>query len=169
MEWRPAYGFESYEVSSYGDVRRAASLVRMKGYLDSDGYVTYCLRTSDGRRKHIAAHRLVLLSFVGPSSDDRDQAAHGDGSRLHNHPSNLRWATSQENHDDRLRHSMSPKGVKNPKAKVTEEDVRFIRREYRAIKARGSGRRVTELEDQFGLCRSAILDIAKRRTWSHVH
>lgn len=168
MEWRVASRFPTFEVSEYGDVRRIGTASRIAGQIDPDGYIRYSLTREDGVRVTIFAHRLVLETFVGPAPSPEHVAAHGNGSRIYCHHSNLRWATPQENHDDRVFHGNTPSGVRNPRAQITEADVQDIRREYRAIKRRGSGRRVAELDLKYGLCRGQIIRIASGQSWSHI-
>jgi hypothetical protein len=168
MKWRVAPGFPHYEVSECGDVRRISTGTRLKGHINSDGYPEYAMRDANGLRAHITAHRLVATAFLGPQPTSDHEVAHNDGSRLNCRFDNLRWATPTENQGDRKAHGNGPVGEGNGRSKVTEADVIWIRRQYRAIKKPGSGRRVTELEEHYGLCRSAILDIVRGRTWSHI-
>lgn len=65
LTWKVNSEFPAFEVSEYGDVRRAATGTRMRGYIDADGYPTYRLRNKNGERIHISAHRLVALTFIG--------------------------------------------------------------------------------------------------------
>lgn len=168
MEWRPTAGFEKYEVSEFGDLRKVGTISRVKGFLDSDGYVRYVLRDARGVRLYPAAHQLVARAFLGEPSFEGAEVAHADGSRLHCHHSNLRWATVLENHADKREHGTTPAGERNPRAKITEADVHAIRRDYRLIKAPGSGRRLSELDERYGLCRVSIIRIATGESWQHV-
>ncbi|WP_229801454.1 HNH endonuclease [Tateyamaria omphalii] len=168
MNWRPLPDFSRFEVSESGDVRCIKNKRRLKGYINTDGYPSYVLRDDTGRARHVAAHQLVAESFLGPAAGSKMEVAHNDGSRLNAHYSNLRWATRQDNSDDRCTHGTTVRGVNNPKAKVTEDDVREIRREYRAIKLPGSGRRVVEIEEKYGLHRATVVSIAMGRSWGHV-
>lgn len=168
MEWRPVAGFPGYEVSECGDLRRVETLARLRGYINTDGYLTYSIRDDAGVKRHVLAHRIVALAFIGGPPFSGMQVAHSNGSRINSHWRNLRWATPLENHEDRRLHGTGPVGERNPKAKITEQDVRVIRREYRKIKVPGSGRSVTELEEAYGLHRATIVDIAQGRTWTHV-
>lgn len=168
MEWRVAFGFPTYEVSECGDLRRIKTGTRIKGHINSDGYPEYCLRRICGRKIHITAHRLVIEAFVGRAPERGMEVAHQDGSRLNAHWRNLRWASRQSNSDDRVIHGTTSRGEQNPRAKVTAQDVQDIRREYRAIKRPGSNRRVAELDEKYGLTRSAVIRIATGKSWSHV-
>jgi hypothetical protein len=60
----------------------------------------------------------------------------------------------------RRRQSTLP-GVSNPAAKLTEDDVREIRRQYR----KGEG---VVLAAQYGVARSQICRIATSRAWKHI-
>lgn len=162
MEWREIPG-TLYEVSECGDVRHRNTFVRLKGYVNSDGYPAYKIAG-----EHRTAHRLVAAAFLPKPSQGQSHVAHIDGSRLHCHKNNLRWATPAENRDDSCRHGTGPAGERNPKAKLTDDDVYKIRREYDRIKLPGSGRSVSELEAAYGVSRSAICDIASGRTWAHL-
>ena len=80
---------------------------------------------------------------------------------------NLEWKTRAENHADIQIHGTALKGIRNGRAKITDDDVRFIRREYFEIK-RDPRRSPSELDEKFGLCRSTIIDIARGKAWRHV-
>lgn len=171
MEWRQCPSFRDYEVSDCGEVRRASHASnqpgrRLRGYIDADGYLQYSIRTDDGVKTHALAHRLVAEAFIGPAPSIEHQVAHNDGSRIHNVPSNLRWALYAENEADRELHGTRPAGMRNPKARITEDDVRYIRRRYREIKLERG--RVAELDEQFGIGRSQIIRIARGQAWGHV-
>ena len=175
MEWRQCVGYPAYEVSECGDVRRIQnsktrkSGARLRGFIDIDGYRRYSLLNASGEKcPGIICHRLVAEAFIGPAPSPDHEVAHNNGSRVSCYFRDLRWATRVENDADRQVHDTAPKGERNPRAKITEADVRFIRSEYRAIKHGGEGRSVTELEIKFGLHRATIIDIARGRSWSHI-
>jgi hypothetical protein len=70
-KWADVPGYDSYQVSSFGQVRSrdrlGAARQRLKGRMvkpvaDKDGYLYVRL----GSRRHRLVHRLVLEVFVGP-------------------------------------------------------------------------------------------------------
>lgn len=174
MDWMIIPGFSRYEISEYGDVRRKEAsptrsrLHQYRPYVNTDGYLTIRLLNDDGVNITLLIHRAVALAFKGKPDDPTLEVAHNNGSRLFNHPSNLRWATRKENHEDLQLHGRALKGERNGRAKITEDDVHYIRCEYRNIKVPGSGRKVSELDEMFNLDRSTVISIAKGKTWSHV-
>ena len=52
-------------------------------------------------------------------------------------------------------------GASHPNTKLTDEDVRYIRTEYREDNAR-------ELMEKFGITRTHLSSITNRRSWKHV-
>ena len=174
MEWRGCVGFPDYEISEFGDVRRTTSCrtrtagQRLRGYIDTDGYLAYALCDAEGRKTHRCAHQLVADAYIGISPAPNMEVAHENGSRLANHHTNLRWATRKGNDADREIHGTASKGEANGRATITEADVHFIRREYREIKRNRGTRKVVELEQRYGLHRGTIISIARGKSWSHV-
>jgi hypothetical protein len=172
MEWRVCPRFPRYEISECGDLRRSnrdrGNGSRIKGSIDCDGYLRYAVTDANGKRAPVTAYRLVAEAFIGPQPTPAHEVAHNNGSRISCYFRDLRWATRLENAADQRVHETSPQGVKNGHHKITEDDVRIIRAEYRAIKASRGLRRVGELDERFGLCRGHIINIAKGVAWSHI-
>ncbi len=123
--WKPVLGYEGlYEVSDLGRVRNltfrnrnvAVPRIRLlRPCAHVDGYLVVDL-SRNNKRKRMFVHRLVLMSFVGPCPDQH-QVAHGNGNRLDNRLSNLRWATQRENNLDKKLHGT---WVPKQKKKATE-------------------------------------------------
>lgn len=175
MEWRSCPRFPSFDVSEWGDVRRAVSVhggnagERLRGFIDADGYRRYVLTDVAGMKNHVTDYRLVAEAFIGPAPSAEYEVAHNNGSRVCAHFSELRWATRKDNHADTFVHGTTPGvGERNPKAKITAQDVVRIRREYRAIKNRLDTRRVSDLAREYGLHHATIINIAKGKSWSHI-
>ena len=159
MEWRVCPRFPAFEVSEYGDLRRVSSRptkrinTRLKGSVDADGYLRYLLRDATGARLTASAHVLVAEAFIGPRPTDEHEVAHNSGSRVSCYYGNLRWALPIENHADMNTHGTARKGENNGRAKITEDDVRFIRREYRRVKLLRVRGGLSALEARFDLDR----------------
>jgi hypothetical protein len=62
-----------------------------------DEYQRISIQTTDKKAKKVYVHRLVLLAFVGPPPNEKDQVDHIDHDRKNNHISNLRWISASKN------------------------------------------------------------------------
>lgn len=172
-EWKDIAGFEGmYQVSNMGQVR---SLDR----LDSRGYKykgrTVKPSTSKGyqyahlcklsKYTTISIHRLVALAFI-PNPDNLPQVNHIDGNKQNNHVSNLEWVTEKENINHAWDNGLATNsGENNVLAKLTEDDVRFIRSNYNpAIPEFGQ----KALAEKFGVKQPVISKVVHRKSWKHV-
>jgi hypothetical protein len=117
-QWRKVPGWDDYEVSDQGQIRRLERQVRqtgLNGYYtrtfptrthratpDGRGYLTVHLRHA-GRSKVVWVHRLVLSTFGGEAPKGTE-CCHINGDRTDNRLVNLKWATRSENIHDSVRH-----------------------------------------------------------------
>ena len=186
-------GYEHYLATSDGrilSIRRG--LKEAKTNKDRDGYFKVNVNSST---KHV--HRLVCLAFMGAPKQDGLVVRHLDGNRTNNQAINLRWGTPIENSADMLAHGnnrakskpetytdpayrskmsaiqlrsfasgerMKPLGELSHFALLKSEDVRDIRARL-AIGKHGTAR---VLAKEYGVSESAISDIKKGRSWSHL-
>lgn len=168
-EWRVVPGFECYEVSERGHVRRRATFGRgstgrlLKLRCNRFGYVTAKLYR-EGRPHDVFVHRLVVWAFIGPKPSPFHEVAHADGNKQNNHRTNLRWATKSENCLQKREHGAIPdiRGEKHPGAKLTEEIVHQLRRRRR------EGAFFREIAEEFGIPKLTVWDAVSRKTWSHI-
>ena len=177
--WKNIPGWEGlYQASSLGRVR---SLERTVSGVDSwgrswsrnypsklltqhkvgIGYKVVCL-TVGGRSQNKYVHRLVCAAFYGDCPIDKRDAAHEDGDPANNNPANLRWASSAENQRDKLRHGRALIGERHHKARLTEDDVREIRRRS------ASGEANNAIGKDFNCSAGMIRSIVVRRSWKHI-
>jgi hypothetical protein len=113
--------------------------------------------------KQTFVHRVICRRFHGYPPSEKYEVAHSCGVRDCINPDHLRWATSKENNADRVLHGTAPLGERQASAKLTDDDVRAIRRQYRA--GTESSR---QLAAKYGIARTRIPLIAKGKAWSHV-
>jgi hypothetical protein len=167
-EWRPAAGFQKYEVSSFGRVRRiAAYRTTQVGKLlrfdtDKDGYSIATLSDDACRFRKVKVNRLVCATFHGEPPSSEHVAAHNNGIRSDNGSDNLRWATEAENFADRYLHQTDPTGERNPRAKLTEDDVNLIRSHLMF------GEKKAVLARLFDVTETTIRGIETNRLWRHL-
>lgn len=129
-----------------------------------------------GRRKKLAgyghfglgdrflrAHRVVLI-LSGENLKDSDVVLHTCDNRACCNPRHLKIGTQKENMQDMRRkgRGVDPpilRGEDNNKAKLTTEDVLFIR---------GSSLSGVELASRFDIATSTVSAIKHRKNWKHV-
>jgi hypothetical protein len=165
--WVPILDWElNYEISNLGKVRslRTGNLLRP---CIVNGYPTVHLQANPGKpnaKKRMAKiHRLMMESFTGYKPKGHElHAAHDDGNKANNWLGNLRWATVSSNHLDKHKHGKMPLGEKHKRSKLTELEIKYIRRELER------GAPIAELAEQFKVSRTHVWMIGKRTTWKHL-
>jgi len=89
---------------------------------------------------------------------------HLDGDKLNNHADNLQWCTASMNNQHALDTGLRKgRGEGNHFAKLTEDDVREIRR---LIKSKEMKQR--DMAKIYGVSESTITDIKTRKSWKHL-
>lgn len=108
--------------------------------------------------RSVRANRYVCQIIHGPSPTIEHQAAHSCGNAHCLNPNHLRWATCLENMKDKEKHGTKLLGERNPKARLSREDVLTIRSLEGKVPA-------PELARRYGVTYENILRIHKRATW----
>ena len=158
---------ENYYLDEAGNVysrpRAGTKGGRLKPFLNKAGYLVVVLSPV---RVPVKVHRLMAEAFI-PNPDNLPYVNHLDGNKENNHYSNLEWCTAQRNvqHAEELGLRLSRIGVKNPAAKLTEEDVISIRERY-SPRCRINGARA--LARVFGVEKTTILRVVSRQDWKHI-
>ncbi|QHJ86404.1 HNH endonuclease [Gordonia phage Kuwabara] len=98
--WYPIPGFENYEISRFGHVRRGGRI--LKTFKMKSGHLSISLCVN-GVRYQRQVHRLVLETFDGPAPEGME-ALHFNGIPDDNRIENLRWGTRSANLRDAVRH-----------------------------------------------------------------
>ena len=130
-----------------------------------NGYLAHVTKIGgrEGKNVVLKAHRLVAKAYVS-NPENKPYVNHKDGDKLNNHVDNLEWCTAKENtqHAYATGLAKAASGADSPCAKLTAEDVLFIRAHYkpynREYGTRGLGRR-------FGVDHSVISDIINNKKY----
>lgn len=129
---------------------------------DKNGYLIVQL-FRDKKRHTRAVHRLIAISYLGEKPKDHFTVNHIDGIKKNNVPSNLEYV----DRSDQMYHAYRL-GLKKPvraNQKLTEEQVRLIRRRY-GLGGRGNG--AYSIAKWYGVSESTILNIVNGRTYQWV-
>ena len=157
-----------YEVSDCGRVRRAVSGMhtyvgrilkpRLVGY--PPHYEEAVMGLPQGGCTRRKVHQLVAEAFIGPRPEGLE-VNHIDGNSRNNHAPNLEYIT----HKDNVRHAFmlglacGLVGIKNPRAKLCDDDVRAIRT---------SADSLSVIARRFGVGKTTVAHVKSGRTWRHV-
>lgn len=112
---------EDYEITREGQVINKRSGRILKPQPNGKGY----LRVMLGGKRYFV-HRLVAEKFI-PNPESKEQVNHKDGNKTNNQADNLEWVTNQENRKHAVENGLQISGEKCPWAKLTKNDVLFIR------------------------------------------
>lgn len=104
--------------------------------------------------------RFMLEATQGPPPSDEHEAAHscGQGHKGCVNPRHLYWATPSKNQMDRVEHGTSNRGAQQWKAKLTDDDVRAIRRSLGAESQ-------ASIAARYDVDPSVISDIKRGKKW----
>lgn len=147
-----------YEVSFDGLVRSVRTKRPRRPIITARGYVKVRL---DGREYFV--HRLMGFAFLGCPEPDETHTNHIDGDRAGNRLSNIEWSTPSNNCLHAYRTGLHQRllGSRNGAAKLTEDEVRQIRRSY-------PGSTQAALATRFGISQRMVSLIVRQEKWTHV-
>jgi hypothetical protein len=148
-------------VSDQGRVRSLLTGKIMAQELSIHGYLRVALSVKRGKSIKQSVHQLVLFAFVGPKPDG-GVTRHRDGIRTHNVVGNLCWGTYEENSADRVVHGTNFLGGNHPCAKLSNENVLYIR-DYPYKYGSDS-----YLARQFGVTPALVRGVRQHRYWKHL-
>jgi DNA-binding transcriptional regulator YiaG len=151
--WQPIPGYEKYEVSSMGNVRRGSRALAFNWHR---GYARVFVR--DRMRR---VNVLVAAAFIGPRPPGL-HAAHLNGVRSDNRAENIAYVTPAENEEHKKRHGTYDNRGSSLGApqKLTAANVKFIREQ--------TGFTAVELARHFKVRPATIREVRRRITWKSV-
>lgn len=124
----------------------------------SDGYA----RVRIPGRSNVASRYICELIHGEAPSENHEAAflcANGRGGCVN--PRHLAWRSRTENIQIKVAESRSARGAQMPKAKLSEQEVREIRRAFPSTT-------ISDLASAYRVSRATIYDIIKGRKWSWV-
>jgi hypothetical protein len=158
-DWIKIKGYEDFEINRNGRIRNIVTHKKKLHYNNGNYF-----KVSFGAKKAAYLHRILAIAFI-PNPENKREVNHIDGNKLNNALSNLEWATSKEN----IRHAFKNKliipckGTHKPSNKLTEMQVKKIRREYLFGK-NGYYR----LAKKYDIGITTARNIINRKKWKHI-
>src|SRR5262245_55405966 len=122
-------------------------------------YLGLHLAGDDGELHKRYVHRLVLEACSEPPEAGQE-TRHLNGDRFDNRIENLAWGTRAENTADRFRHGTVLFGERNPRARLTRDQVE----EMRALYAAG-GWSFKRLAARYGVTTMTAHRAVRRHSW----
>lgn len=162
-EWRDVAGYEGrYQISNYGRVKSLTEnqVKILKPHLHTGGY----LRVSLGRQKKFKIHRLVAETFLD-NPLNLAEVDHIHGNKMDNYFKNLEWVTLKENKRRAFKNGLYPSGEKKYRAKLTNEQARWIRKNYIPGDSEYGA---SALARKIGVCREVIRDLVTGKTYKNL-
>jgi len=144
---------EDYEITKDGQVINKHTGKVVKPQKNGKGY----LRVAIGK-KLMFIHRMVAEKYV-PNPDNMPQVNHKDGNKENNCADNLEWVSNQQNRNHAVNTGLQVHGGRCPWAKLTEEQVDFIRKHTELSS--------TELAKVFNVTDSNIRVLRRGESWKH--
>lgn len=134
----------------------------LKPNVSPDGYLYYVVKNNLGKSIVIKPHRLVAKAFV-PNPLNLPEVNHLNG-KDDNHAESLEWCDHKHNMKHAYKNDLIPamKGINNGRSKLTEDDVRAIR------KLKDSGLRQVDIGRMFNISQFKVSAIFRERAWTHV-
>jgi hypothetical protein len=176
-KWLWVTGYEGfYQVNNKGDIKSLERLVdtgrqvnkrkerMLSQQISRCGYKKIVL-CRDKKRVDTMAHILVAKAFIH-NPESLPQVNHKNGIKTDNRVENLEWMSAKDNTHHAIKMGLAPSqiGEVNPKAKLTESDVRYIR----SLFTKGKRGVRESLSKKFGVTKGIISRVARRESWKHI-
>lgn len=150
--WATISGFEHYEISNMGRVRRKETRRIRALSTTQRGYKRITLDRGPGSRARLV-HRLVAQAFI---SESDLQVNHKNGDKTDNRVGNLEYVTNKENSHHAYRTGVIIRVL-------TADRVLEIRKRLHSGEVS-----FLKLAAEFGVARTTISGIAHRKSWGHL-
>ncbi len=172
--WKDIEGFNGfYQVSNLGRIKslggwcgtaKKKERIRILSHT-KDGYLKVRLMYK-GKDITCRVHRLVAEAFI-PNPKKLETVNHIDGNKENNVVNNLEWCdrTYQMEHAYKLKLKTSRLGSDNANAKLTDEDIKYIKSVYKKYSREFN---TVSLAEKFNVTNRVIGLIVNNKTYKNV-
>ncbi len=155
----------NYEISNMGNIRnlKTKKIVKQHTTPTSDRlYVKVRLKDNKGV-KHLNVAREVAKAFI-IQINEKNFVNHKDGNKKNNCVENLEWCNRSENEKHAYKNKLKvpTRGEQSGKAKLTWDDIYYIREKYKPFSNDFS---IRALAKKFNVSKSTIQYIVNNKTW----
>lgn len=128
------------------------------------GNFGYAIWGRGGARFSGLVHRHICFVKNGPPPEDKPFALHkcGNGHLACINPRHLYWGDVRENCRDMVAHGTSPVGEQNKNSKLSETDIRAIRRRLK------EGEMQKLIAKDYSITQAHVSRIGSREMWGHL-
>lgn len=175
VEYKIVDGFPHYRIGNNGSLWSRKLRNGKPGFADKwtqlkprrgthygkPSYYYTIISDENFNQKTVKIHVLVAEAFLEPRPPGAI-VCHKDNDPTNNHVSNLKWGTYKSNMEDKIQFGTDPKGEKNPRAILTEDEVpkaRILKR---------MGLTYIELAKVFHTSKSGIRDAVNGKNWTEI-
>ena len=149
------------EMRFWGKVKKTRTCWLWQGAPNQKGYG----QTTYAGRKNLVVHRLIWMMNFGHIPDGME-VCHKCDVRNCIRPSHLFLGTHLENMQDCVAKDRHTRGARNQHAKLTDEQVREIKRDF--LRTGFKWTNADELSARYQIGKGQILAIARGDSWKHV-
>lgn len=161
--WKQINNYEGrYLISNYGEIYSILSNKILKPQRNGHGYLHIGLYNKMCRYHTLLIHSLVATHFISMRKPFM-QINHKDGNKENNCVCNLEYCTAKHNTQHAISIGLRKTGELHGRSKLTEKDVRDIRRKYK-----WNTYTMQMICDEYKITLSPLYSILKRKTWKHI-
>lgn len=134
--WKPHPVYIAYEISTFGNVRRARDYRMLTPSINARGYATVHLRIGieNESGKYLRVHNLVADTFLEPGREDQLEIDHIDRNRTNNYYKNLRRVSHKENAENRKKTHRQGVYMDRPALVLLNRDTHELIREFQNLR-----------------------------------
>ena len=164
--WADIEGYDGdYQESNYGRTKslKFGKEKILRPSVNKNGYLTVCL-SKNNKKKTCRVHRLVAKYFI-PNPKNLPEVNHKFGVKFDNYFENLEPCTDIQNMQHAFKTGLQKSGADHRDSKLTEENVRFIRK-YHIPYDKKFG--VAALAEKFNVHPKIIWNVVNFKTYKNV-